>query len=292
MTTLAAQVAIAIENARLYERVAQQERRLQKDMALAHELQFRLLPHCCPVVGNAELAAKFVPAREIGGDLYDFLRYDAWPGSASRAHGSETRAGRSTGSLGIAIGDVSGKGAPAALYAALASGFLRSHAASRPGAAEMLSLLNQSLVSRKIEAQYISMAYAVWNNERRRLRVANSGLPLPLYCHDGGIECVEIAGLPLGQFEQADYSEVTYRTRPGDVFVFFSDGVLDAQNRDGEMFGLARLNQVVKASCHGSANDVVTAIFAAVAEFAAGEPAYDDQTVVALKVLGSPGKRK
>ncbi|MBZ5629924.1 MAG: GAF domain-containing protein [Acidobacteriia bacterium] len=286
MTTLAAQVAIAIENARLYERVTRQERRLQKDMALAHELQFRLLPPCCPVIGNAELSAKFVPAREIGGDLYDFLHYEPRPQNRSR-DGEERKP-----DLGIAIGDVSGKGAPAALYAALASGFLRSHAGSRPGAAEMLTLLNESLVSRRIEAQYISVAYAVWDDERRLLRVANSGLPLPLYCHDGRIECVETIGLPLGLFEQAHYDEVSYRAHPGDLFVFLSDGVLDAQNREGEMFGLARLSTVVKANCQGSANDVVTGIFAAVAEFAAGENAYDDQTVVALKVLGNSGKRK
>ncbi|HSB99542.1 MAG TPA: GAF domain-containing protein, partial [Burkholderiaceae bacterium] len=160
MTTLAAQVAIAIENARLYERVARQERRLQKDLALAHELQFRLLPHCCPIIGNAELAAKFVPAREIGGDLFDFLQYER------RAQDRERGDGRNP-NLGIAIGDVSGKGAPAALYAALASGFLRSHAASRPSASDMLKLLNKSLVQRRIDGQYISVAYALWDDQSR-----------------------------------------------------------------------------------------------------------------------------
>ncbi len=292
MTTLAAQVAIAIENARLYERVARQERRLQKDLALAHELQFRLLPHCCPVIGNAELAAKFVPAREIGGDLFDFLQY-VWPGPLARDHGSKTRAAHeATTQLGIAIGDVSGKGAPAALYAALASGFLRSHAAARPGAAEMLSLLNTSLASRRIEGQYISVAYALWDDDQRLLRIANSGLPLPMYCRGGKIEFVEAAGLPLGLFDQATYDEATYRARPGDVFVFFSDGLLDAQNAAGEMFGRSRLRRVVEANCGRSADDLVTSIFVAVAEFTAGEAAYDDQTVVVLKVRGDSGKRK
>ncbi len=292
MTTLAAQVAIAIENARLYERVARQERRLQKDLALAHELQFRLLPHCCPVIGNAELAAKFVPAREIGGDLFDFLQY-VWPGPPARDHGSKPRAAHeATTQLGIAIGDVSGKGAPAALYAALASGFLRSHAAARPGAAEMLSLLNTSLASRRIEGQYISVAYALWDDDQRLLRIANSGLPLPMYCRGGKIEFVEAAGLPLGLFDQATYDEATYRARPGDVFVFFSDGLLDAQNAAGEMFGRSRLRRVVEANCGRSADDLVTSIFVAVAEFTAGEAAYDDQTVVVLKVRGDSGKRK
>ncbi|HEX9120447.1 MAG TPA: GAF domain-containing protein [Terriglobales bacterium] len=285
MTTLAAQVAIAIENARLYEHVARQERRLQKDMALAHELQFRLLPHCCPVIGNAELAAKFIPAREIGGDLFDFLQYERR--APDRERGDDRKP-----NLGIAIGDVSGKGAPAALYAALASGFLRSHASSRPGAAEMLSLLNQSLASRRIEGQYISVAYAVWDDQRKLLRVANSGLPRPLFCRNRHVEQVESVGLPLGLFDNPEYDEVTYQAHPGDVFVFFSDGVLDAQNREGDMFGGTRLVKVIEANCDRRADDIVTAIFAAVGDFTAGESPYDDQTVVVLKVLGKPGKKK
>jgi sigma-B regulation protein RsbU (phosphoserine phosphatase) len=286
MTTLAAQVAIAIENARLYERVARQERRLQKDLALAHELQFRLLPQCCPVIGNAELAAKFVPAREIGGDLFDFLQYERR--TQDRERGGYGR----DPSLGIAIGDVSGKGAPAALYAALASGYLRSHAASRPGAAEMLKLLNQSLAQRRIDGQYISVAYAVWDDHNRLLRVANSGLPRPLYSHNGRVEAMESVGLPLGLFDDPTYDEVAYGANDGDVFVFFSDGVTDAQNRNDDQFGGKRLAKVIEANCGRSADDIVTAIFTAVAEFTAGEKAYDDQTVVVLKVLGTSGKSK
>ena len=286
MTTLAAQVAIAIENARLYEHVARQERRLQKDLALAHELQFRLLPHCCPVIGNAELAAKFIPAREIGGDLYDFLQYERRPPDRGRGgYGRDP-------SLGIAIGDVSGKGSPAALYAALASGFLRSHATSRPGAAEMLKLLNGSLAQRRIEGQYISIAYAVWDDHNRLLRVANSGLPRPLYCHNSRVERVDSVGLPLGLFDNPEYDEVAYQANPGDVFVFFSDGVTDAQNRKGDMFGGTRLVKVIEANCDRRADDLVTAIFAAVGEFTAGENPYDDQTVVVLKVLKQSGKKK
>ena len=118
VTTLAAQVAIAIENAQLYEEIARQERRLERDLSLARELQMRLLPQTLPKVAHLDLAAKFTPARAIGGDLYDFIPY-----SLSR--------------LGIVIGDVSGKGAPAAIYAALVSGILRSHAPIEPGPAEM-----------------------------------------------------------------------------------------------------------------------------------------------------------
>ncbi len=273
MTTLAAQVAIAIENARLYERIAQQERRLEQDLALARELQFRLLPPCCPVLPHAELAAKFVPARAIGGDLYDFIWY-------------------SEGRVGIAIGDVSGKGSPAALYAALASGFLRSHAVEKPGAADMLTAINQSLGARPIAAQFVSMIYAVWEDAGRVLHIANSGLPRPIYCHHGRLERVEATGLPMGLFPVAEYDEVTYHGHPHDVFVFFSDGILDARSPEGELFGRGRVEQIVEHHCDGSADALVTAIFNAVADHVAGTEPFDDQTVVAIKVKSAPDKRK
>src|SRR5204863_402305 len=165
VTTLAAQVAIAIENARLYEQIERREKRLERDLELARELQFRLLPQSLPKLPHLELAAKFAPARAIGGDLYDFVSY-----SLSRT--------------ALVIGDVSGKGAPAAIYAALVSGILRSHAPIEPGPAEMLRAVNFSLGERRIDGQFVSLIYAVWDDERQTLQVANSGLPRPLYWHD------------------------------------------------------------------------------------------------------------
>src|ERR1017187_1310418 len=273
MMTLAAQVAIAIENARLYEEIARQERRLERDLALARELQMRLLPQTLPKLANLELAAKFVPARAIGGDLYDFIPY-----SLSR--------------LGIVIGDVSGKGAPAAIYAALVSGILRSHAPIEPGPAEMLSAVNLSLAERRIAAQFVSIIYAVWDDERRTLLVANSGLPRPIYCHDDKIEFIEATGLPLGLFDETDYDEFTFQAKPGDLFVFYSDGILDARNRHGQSFGPERVQAIVAGCATKSADCVVNEIFKAVTEHAAGVDAFDDQTVVAIKVKSGPGKRK
>ncbi|MFZ0310640.1 MAG: SpoIIE family protein phosphatase [Candidatus Sulfotelmatobacter sp.] len=277
MMTLAAQVAIAVENARLYEEIARQERRLERDLALARELQMRLLPQTLPKLAHLELAAKFVPARAIGGDLYDFIPY-----SLSR--------------LGIVIGDVSGKGAPAAIYAALVSGILRSHAPIEPGPAEMLKAVNMSLAERRIEAQFVSLIYAVWDDQHRILTVANSGLPRPIHVQDGKNHVIEATGLPLGLFDDADYDEFRFRMKPGDMFVFFSDGILDARNRNGEMFGRGRVEQIV-ADCKGrSADCVVDSLFKAAAEHSAGVETFDDQTVVAIKVKDSaapgPSKRK
>ncbi len=277
VTTLAAQVAIAIENARLYEQIARQERRLERDLSLARELQMRLLPQTLPKLAHLELAAKFSPARAIGGDLYDFIPY-----SLSR--------------LGIVIGDVSGKGAPAAIYAALVSGILRSHAPIEPGPAEMLSAVNLSLAERRIEAQFVSLIYALWDDEQRTLLVANSGLPRPVYLHDGKIEVIEATGLPLGLFDDADYDEFQFKMKPGDLFVFFSDGILDARNRQGELFGRGRVEKII-AECAGqSADCIVDSLFKAAAEYSAGVATFDDQTVVAIMVKDgaaqSSSKRK
>jgi sigma-B regulation protein RsbU (phosphoserine phosphatase) len=268
MTTLAAQIAIALENARLYEEIERQERRLERDLALARELQGRLLPQTNPHCAHLDVAAKFVPARAIGGDLYDFIPY-----SMSR--------------LGIAIGDVSGKGAPAAIYAALVSGILRSHAPIEPAPAEMLSAVNLSLAERRIDGQFVSIIYAVWDDQRRILTVSNSGLPRPIYVRGGKPEVIEATGLPLGLFDEAEYDELEFRMKSGDLFVFFSDGILDARSRKGELFGRGRVETIVSEVGSQSASAVVDAIFKAVADHAAGVETFDDQTVVAIRVHGT-----
>jgi phosphoserine phosphatase RsbU/P len=265
ITTLAAQIAVAIENARLYERIAREEKRLERDLAMAREVQQHLLPPCCPILPSAELAAKFVPAHAIGGDIYDFIAY-------------------SGGRTAITVGDVSGKGAPAALFGALVSGIMRSTAGMEPSPSEMLAAINQSLNERRIEARYVSMIYAVWDDENRVMLIANSGQPRPIYCHRGKTQIVEAAGLPLGLLEDADYDEVTLHAHPGDVFVFFSDGIIDAQNSQEELFGRSRLEEVVRKYQESSADDLVSAIFAAVDAHSVGVEPFDDETAVVVKI--------
>ncbi len=267
VTTLAAQVAIAIENARLYEEIAKQESRLDRDLSMARELQVRLLPQARPKLAHLEIAAKFSPARAIGGDLYDFVPY------------SQSR-------IAIAIGDVSGKGAPAAIYAALVSGILRSHAPIEPGPAEMLSAVNYSLSERRIDGQFVSVIYAVWDDKERTLVVANSGLPRPVFCRNGKTQIIEATGLPLGLFDDAEYDEFTFYAKPGDVFVFFSDGILDASNSAGDMFGRTRVERIVEKMHADSVEAIVKALFDAAADHASGVETFDDQTVVAIKVTG------
>jgi len=267
MKTMAAQIAIAIENARLYEKIEKQELRLEEDLRLARELQYRLFPQRVPQLRRAEVAARTLPARTVGGDLYDFLPY---PGTEIN---------------GLAIGDVSGKGAPAAIYGALASGILRSHAWEGPGAAEMLQSINLSLSERPIAAQFVCMMYALWNEPAMTLQIANSGLPHPLRCVPGrDAQPVEVSGLPLGLFADAEYDEVTFHVEPGEVFLFYSDGISDAESESGETFGSGRLADVLKSHRAAPAGEIVDEVFAEVRRFVGRREALDDQTVAVLKI--------
>src|SRR3954469_19234471 len=265
MTTLAAQLAIAIENARLYERIAKQEARLEHELDMAREIQLRLLPQELPKLRGAAVAARFEPARTISGDMYEFLQY-------------------SGDSTAVMIGDVSGKGAPAALYAALVAGILRSAADSEPSPAEMLALVNAALTERPISAQYISMIYAVWDGANGTLRIANSGLPRPIYSHSGQTEIVQATGLPLGPFDDATFDELDIHVSPGDVFVFFSDGISDAANPAFETFGRKRIENIVAEKHSSSAQEIVNCIFDAVRAFCQGCDPFDDETVVVIKI--------
>ena len=265
MGTLAAQIAIAIENATLYERIAREEQRLERDLAMAREVQHHFLPPACPTLRNAEVAARFSPAHAIGGDMYDFLDYKP-PRTC------------------MVVSDVSGKGAPAALYGALVSGIIRSLAPSEPSPAQMLSSVNRSLNQRRLDANYVVLCCALWDDESKIMRVANSGLPRPVYCHNGHSHMIEAAGFPLGMFPEAAYDEITIHASPGDVFVFFSDGIVDADNDKDLQFGLSRVEHVISRNHERSPQEIIDAIFGAALLFAAGAPVFDDQTAVVLKV--------
>ena len=266
MTTLSAQIAISIENAQLYQRVAHQEQRLERDLAMAREVQLRLLPPVKPQHKHAEFSTRFIPARTIGGDIYDFVRYDA---------------NRSA----VVLGDVSGKATAAALYAALVSGIMRSAASRLLSPSELLESLNDSLQERKVDSQYVVMLYSLWNDENRTLQIANAGATQPLFCRNGEVDTVHAEGFPLGMFPNVKYEEFSLSTQPGDSLIFFSDGITDAQNMSGDMFGDDRLKLVVKKNAQKSASKIADAILSEVAKFQGERERFDDETVVVLKVL-------
>ena len=274
LTTLAAQVAISIANARLYQRIHEEEQRLERDLAMAREVQLRLLPQSPPTPARAEIAARFMAARSIGGDVYDFLDYGQ-------------------GRVALCVGDVSGKAAPAALYAALVSGILRSLAPLELSPAEMLAALNDQLQVRKLAAQYVTMLMAVWDDATQTLTLANAGSVQPLYVTQDtqsltnalAVSTLQLEGFPLGLFPDVSYEETVLQTKPGDMIVFFSDGIVDALNPQQEMFGDDRLRTLLQhhPTAHQSAEAAVEAILDAVTLFQAGTDHFDDETVVVLR---------
>ncbi|MGA2073553.1 MAG: SpoIIE family protein phosphatase [Terriglobia bacterium] len=264
-STLAPQIAIAIENARLYERVARSEARLERDLQRAQEIQMHLMPGTAPDIPGMEVALRFHPARELGGDLYDFLTY-----------GKERHV--------LAVGDVSGKGAPAALYGAMAMGILRSLAPQNLSPPHLLKRLSQILLERKIEGHFITITYAIWEPRAKTLRLANAGMPLPLLVRKGQARSIRVEGIPLGLLEHAQYQDEVVKLESGDLFAMFSDGIVEAANTKHEEFGSRRLENVLRRNFHRPPNEIIASLFDEVREFEQGRPPRDDQTIVLIRV--------
>lgn len=264
LATLAAQMAIAIANARLYERVARAERRMDRDLRIAREMQRHLLPPEAPQLPRLEIAARSLPAQELGGDLYDFLAY-------SRQRWA------------IAVGDVSGKGAGAALYGAVATGILRTQASQHPAPGALLAAINTALLQRKIEAQFLTLLAVLWHERNRRVIVANSGLPFPVLCTAAGCHQVKAAGPPLGLLPEQRYEEAELTLAAGDVLALVSDGITESFSASGEEYGRHRLEAVLRAHRDATAAAILAAIFADLDRFTLGAEPSDDRTAVILK---------
>jgi sigma-B regulation protein RsbU (phosphoserine phosphatase) len=272
LTLLASQAAVAIENARLYEEVSSTQERLEKEVRFAQRVQAALLPAGLPKrMKGVELAASFASARELGGDFHEYLAPE-------------------TNTLVVAVGDVSGKGVPAALYSAFAAElvrgrtFRRRYLPERSSPAGVLSSVNTILHQRQLEEYYCTMCYTIFDLKRRILTLANSGLPYPIRCSSEGCAQIELPGVPLGSFPGTTYDEVTYALHAGDVFVFCTDGVFEAMNALGQEFTAERLLQVVGASRDLPANAIVEAIFKAVADWRGDTPPNDDMTAVVIRM--------
>ena len=274
LTLLASQAAVAIENARLYETIRANELRLEKEIRFAQRVQSALLPTELPKrMKHVDVAARFEPARELGGDLYDYLAPEP-------------------NSLVIAVGDVSGKGVPAALYSAFAGELVRSrtfwrrHTSDRLGPATVLASMNTILYERQLEEYYCTLLYTVFDFKRRTLTISNAGVPYPIRKRRGDEPAaqIELPGVPLGSFSGSSYDEVALDLKTGDVFVFVTDGVTEAQDALLREFGSERLLAVIDQMHERSAREIVDAIFAAVDEFRGGTPPNDDTTAVVVRI--------
>ncbi len=272
LTLLASQAAVAIENARLYEEVSANEARLERELGFAKRVQAALLPTELPKrVKGIDVAAAFAPARELGGDFHDLLV----PESST---------------VITAVGDVSGKGVPAALYAVFAGElvrgrtFRRRHLPERSSPAYVLMSINTILHERQLEEYYCTLCYAVFDLKRHTMTMANSGVPYPIRLSGGECAPVVLPGVPLGSFFGVTYDEVSLPLSPGDVFVFCSDGVTEAMNSDGEEYTSDRLTDVISRSRDLPARGIADAIFKSVEEHRAGFAPNDDSTVVVVRI--------
>jgi sigma-B regulation protein RsbU (phosphoserine phosphatase) len=269
LTTLGSYIAIALENARLYEEARESQRLLQEDLSTAREIQRQLLPSGAREVPGLDLAAGYCSARDLGGDFYDFLPYGK-------------------GRLGVALGDVSGKGTAAALFGSLAIGTIREHVTEHPcPPAEMLAMLNRRLHGARLDGRFIAMAFAVYDAGSRRLTLANAGGPYPLLVRDGEVQEIRVAGVPLGLFPDTEYDEMTLDLQPGDAVLFASDGILESENHKEQEFGAQRLRALLQTvSPQHSASEICDLILNATDEYSGGGFApHDDRTLLVLRVF-------
>ena len=265
LSILAANLAVSLENARLYEQVARDEARMERDLQAAKRIQGALLRPVPTEDFGLDMAAKYLSARELGGDLYEFLRYGPQQ-------------------LGIALGDVSGKGTAAALYGAVAIGIMRSLAPQKLQPAELLRQMNQIVGERRIEGRFMTICFATWQKNRSKLRVANAGQSQPLLYKDGRCGKVELTGFPLGIFEEVSYDDWGVTLVPGDILVFHSDGIAETSNSEGQFFGTERLRKLIEDHHELNASEMADRVFREVEWFAQGAPLADDRTLVVLKV--------
>jgi sigma-B regulation protein RsbU (phosphoserine phosphatase) len=265
LETLATEAAVAIENARLY-RETLDKARMEQELRIAADIQRALLPEAKRMGGYFEAVGASLPCRSIGGDFFDYVDL---PG----------------GEFGFAVGDVAGKGAPAALLTAVLQGVFASQASSGSGPAITLARVNQALLRRSVESRFATALYAVLASDGR-LTYCNAGHNPPLLLRKDRVEHLEKGGLILGLFDHATFEEDTVTVLPGDILVTFSDGVTEALSASGEEYGEERLLECTMQYRDKSVPDLLEGILASVRQFTAGAVQSDDVTALVLRYVG------
>jgi serine phosphatase RsbU (regulator of sigma subunit)/pSer/pThr/pTyr-binding forkhead associated (FHA) protein len=264
--TLATDAAIAIENARLY-RETLEKARLDQELRIAGEIQQGLLPEPRYVGKGIEVVGASIPCRSIGGDLFEYIDLPS-------------------GDFGFALGDVAGKGPPAALLTAALQGMFMAHAASEGGPAATLSRVNQALMRRAVQNRFVTMAYGVIS-PAGQLTYCNAGHNPPMLFTRGGVQRLEEGGMVLGLFGHAQFAQATLPLDPGDILVVFSDGVSEAIDVAGEEFGDDRILSCIGANLHLDPAPLLEQLLAAVRQFSEGTIQRDDVTALVLRYTGT-----
>jgi serine phosphatase RsbU (regulator of sigma subunit) len=266
LDTLATEAAVAIENARLY-RETMEKARMEQEMRIAAEIQQSLLPKTGRSGAYFRAAAASLPCRSIGGDFYDYVDLP-------------------NGALGFALGDVAGKGPPAALLSAMMQGMFAAQAATTDDPARTISRVNLALYRRGIESRFVTLMYGALHPSGR-LTYCNAGHNPPLVISQSGgslsIRRLERGGPIVGLFEAATFEEETVSLSPGDWLIVFSDGVSEAMSADGAEYGEERIISVVRANPAVDPQQLLDALFLDVRNFAKGAPQSDDITAMVLR---------
>ncbi|MEM7035056.1 MAG: SpoIIE family protein phosphatase [Chloroflexota bacterium] len=267
VAALASQAAIALETAWLHQQEVKRQR-LEEELSLGRQIQLSLLPETYPTIPGWEFAAVYQAARQVGGDIYDFFTL---PGPSQQ--------------LGLVIADVTGKGVPAALFMAFTRTIIRTESMSGQNPVAVLQQVNQAIVQDNRSKVYLSASYATLDTETGKLTFANGGHnePLWLQARTGKSSFLTVQSCILGAFDDIHLDEGQANIAPGDCLVFCTDGVTEAMNEDGEMYGEARLQALVEAHRIASAEDMVQSIVRAVHAFVGETPQSDDFTLFVVK---------
>jgi len=212
---------------------AQQRERIEHELQVARQIQQELLPESIPKPDGWRIAAYYGPAREVGGDFYDFLEFP-------------------DGRIGLVVGDATGHGMPAALVMATTRGMLRAVVQSLESPGEVLAKVNEALVADIPSSTFVTCFYAILEPRSGLLRYANAGHDLPYLRHGSGeAEELRARGMPLGLMAGMSYEEKEIILAPGDSALFYSDGLVEAHNPKREMFGFPRLGRLVAEHAEG-----------------------------------------
>jgi serine phosphatase RsbU (regulator of sigma subunit)/pSer/pThr/pTyr-binding forkhead associated (FHA) protein len=262
LETLATEAAVAIENARLY-RETMEKARMEQEMRIAAEIQQALLPKAGRAGTYFRAAAASLPCRSIGGDFYDYVDL-------------------SDGSLGFALGDVAGKGPPAALLSAMMQGIFAAQAASSDSPSQTITRVNLALYRRGIESRFVTLMYGALYADGR-LTYCNAGHNPPLVIGDAGVRRLERGGPIVGLFEAATYEQETVTLASGDWLIVFSDGISEAMSAAGDEYGEERIVDCVRHNETLEPPRLLEALFSNVREFTRGAAQSDDITAMVLR---------
>ena len=268
LSAFAGQAGPAIENARLYQ-VAVEKGRMEKELQMARDIQRDLLPREIPTLPGYEIAADWHSAREVAGDFYDCFRL------------GDNR-------LGLVMADVSDKGAPAAIFMAVARSLIRGSALAATSPVETLQQANRAILQDTQSGMFVTVYYTVLG-ANGSLTGVNAGHNLPLLVHtrQGTHEFLPRGGRPLGWFEDLPVEPVSVQLEPGDILVFYTDGLTEAENIAGEPYGEDRLVTLVREAGDIPAADLLQRIIASVEAYRGAAPVFDDTTLSVVRYTGT-----